>query len=225
MSDALSFCPTLADLYRTRRMVGVSGKPFTLTGGLSTVNNLLAIRHFMAALRPARTLEVGLGCGGSALAFLASHREAGSLPAHQHVAIDKFQAEFDDAGVEIIRKAGLAEYFEVVRELSSVGLGRMLAAGDRFGLIYIDGSHEFDDVFVDFYFVRRLVDVGGVVLFDDSSDRNVRRVIRYVEGDLAKAFQRIPLSAYRPLTGLAKARMRLAEAMGKTQLVAFRRLV
>ena len=60
----LEFCPTLENLYRTREAVGRSGKPFRLTSGLTTVNNLATIRQLMLELKPERTMEVGLACGG-----------------------------------------------------------------------------------------------------------------------------------------------------------------
>jgi hypothetical protein len=37
----------------------------------------------------------------------------------------------------------------------------MLEAEARFGLAYIDGSHLFEDVFVDAYYVTRSVEQGG----------------------------------------------------------------
>jgi hypothetical protein len=39
--------------------VGRSGKPFRLTSGLSTVNNLPTIRQTVVEIRPERTMEIG----------------------------------------------------------------------------------------------------------------------------------------------------------------------
>ena len=35
-------------------------------------------------------------------------------------------------------------------------------------MIYVDGSHNFEHVFIDAYYSVQLLDMGGVVLFDDS---------------------------------------------------------
>ena len=43
-----------------------------------------------------------------------------------------------------------------------------LDKGERFDMIYIDGSHEFDEVFVDAYYSYRLLSPGGIMLLDDS---------------------------------------------------------
>ena len=64
-----SFCPVLDELIRTQRSVGQSGRVFEQLGALSTINNLQVLRAMMLERRPVRTLEVGLGYGGSALAI------------------------------------------------------------------------------------------------------------------------------------------------------------
>ena len=62
----------------------------------------------------------------------------------------------------------------------------MIRDGLKFQLIYIDGSHRFEDVFCDFYFVRYLLAVGGYVMFDDSSDSEVAKVVRFVRKNLVE---------------------------------------
>src|SRR6186713_1068728 len=87
-----SFCPVLDELIRTQRSVGQSGRVFEQLGALSTINNLQVLRAMMLERRPVRTLEVGLGFGGSALTIAATHRELGHPAAHQHTILDPFQA-------------------------------------------------------------------------------------------------------------------------------------
>ena len=56
---------------------------------------------------------------------------------------------------------------ELVREQVSI----------QFALV--DGWHTFDQVMVEFYFLNRMLDVGGVILFDDADRRSVNRAIRH----------------------------------------------
>ena len=55
--EGLSFCPELAQLVRSQRAVGRSGRPFEGLAALSTLNNLNVLRGLMHELKPARTLE------------------------------------------------------------------------------------------------------------------------------------------------------------------------
>jgi predicted O-methyltransferase YrrM len=222
--SCLEFCPVLEEMYRTRRAVGRSGVPTNLLGGLSTINNLLAIRHFMQLAKPTRTLEIGLACGGSALVFASAYRDFGYVPQAQHVAIDAFQKDYDDVGIVNLERAGLAAYVQVLRDLSCLALPTILSSGATFGIIYVDGSHEFDDVFCDFYYSSRIVSIGGYVMLDDSSDRNVRRVIRFVESDLRRTFTRLPMKSYRRRGGLSRIRDSVIELLGRNQLTVFQRM-
>ena len=58
------------------------------------------------------------------------------------------------------------------------GASRMAQDGRRFGLIYIDGSQEFDDFFVDAYLCARLLEPGGIMLFDDRSQLIPKYLLR-----------------------------------------------
>ena len=53
-----------------------------------------------------------------------------------------------------LEEAGLIGYVEVREQLSGLVLPKMVEENLKFGLVYIDGSHRFEDVFCDFYFVR-----------------------------------------------------------------------
>lgn len=221
----LAFCPTLENLYRAREAVGRSGKPFRMTGGLSTVNNLATIREVMLELKPERTMEVGMACGGSALTIAVTHRDLKHLPTRQHVAIDGFQlTKYDDVGRLKLEEAGLSGYVEVREQLSAVALPKIVEENLKFGLVYIDGSHRFEDVFCDFYFVRQLVEVGGIIFFDDSSDPRVMKVIRFIQSNLRDYFEQIPIFKYREPSLLNRVKYSIAEALHKTQLSIFRKI-
>jgi predicted O-methyltransferase YrrM len=222
---SLSYCPTLEDLYRTRQAVGQSGRTFDLTGGLSTVNNLAAIRHMMLAAKPQRTLEIGMACGGSALTIAASHRDAGFIPCCQHIAIDAWQRDgFDNVARVLLERAGLDGYVEVREQLSSLALPKMLEEKLKFGLVYIDGSHRFEDVFCDFYYVRFLTEVGGFILFDDAADPEVAKVLRFIRANQTNFFERVPVYTFRRMTTPQRLKHSFGDALYKTQLAVFRKI-
>ena len=175
----------------------------------------------MMERRPSRTLEVGLSFGGSALAIAASHRDIERPAERQHVAIDPFQSTvWDDCGREVLDRAGLGGYVDVRETLSSTALPALAAEGP-YGLIYIDGSHLFEDVFVDAYFSARLLSDDGVMLFDDCTNPHVAKVLKFLMTNWQGFVAEVDLSPYRP-DGQSM-RYKIAKQLGKTQLRAFRR--
>ena len=90
-ANDFEFCPVLAEIVQSNRIVGKSGKVFERLGALSSYNNLLILRHLMLTLNPKRTLEIGLGFGGSALVFASTHRDLHHTACAQHIAVDPFQ--------------------------------------------------------------------------------------------------------------------------------------
>ncbi|MFN3410424.1 MAG: class I SAM-dependent methyltransferase [Limisphaerales bacterium] len=216
--------PELCDLLASRRAVGRSGKVFTGLGALSTVNNLITLRRLMLHLKPKRTLEVGLCFGGSCLVFTGCHRDLHAPPVRQHVALDPFQQTvWDDAGLMAVENAGLAGYLDFRPGFSSLELAALVREGRQFDLIYIDGSHLFEDVFVDFYFTVRLLSLGGVAALDDCADPNIAKVLRFVGKNMSNSIEKLNLAPYRP-DGGRSLKYRLAHALGRTQLRAYRRI-
>lgn len=224
--NELGFCPRLDELVRTRRAVGETGVVFEGLSALSTVNNLLTLRRFMIEHRPARTLEIGLCFGGSCLTIAATLKEYAE-PFRQHVAIDPYQRRIDDYGwdnvaVCALRDAGLESFVDVRYEPAAIVMPQLLQAGQSFDLIYIDGSHRFDNVFVDSYFSGRLLSVGGVMLFDDSPTPGVQKAIRYVRRNCQHWLEEISVGRYHP--DGASWRYRIAARLHRTQLTGFRRI-
>ena len=217
-----SFCPVLDDMIRTRRTVGETGRVFEELGALSTVNNLAMLRALMLERKPARTLEVGLAYGGSALAIAATHQGLGHAPAAQHTVIDPYQKEgWDNAALAAIERAGLTQYIDFHPRPSSIALGAIAAGGAAFGLIYVDGSHWFEDVFIDAYFGFRVLEVGGLILFDDCTIDHVAKVLAFVSANWSNWTQEVDLGSYR--ADGASLRYRAARQLGKVQLRAFTR--
>jgi cephalosporin hydroxylase len=183
------------------------------------------LRRLLLECKPSKTLEVGLACGGSALTFATTLRDLGHSPNGQHVAIDAWQRDgFDDVGRVQLEKAGLDGYVDIRESLSSYELARLAEMGERFGLIYIDGSHRFEDVFVDFYFARAILEPAGYLLFDDSADGEVARVVKFIQKNLREYFRQLSVCRYRDVAPLEKATLWIGEKMHRTQLTIFRKL-
>ena len=113
--DDFEFCPVLAEVARSRRIVGNNGKVFEQLAALSSRNNLLTLRRLMLTLNPERTLEIGLGFGGSTLMFASTHRDLRHAPCGQHTSIDPFQTTvWDSSAILLLERTDFANVDLVV---------------------------------------------------------------------------------------------------------------
>jgi predicted O-methyltransferase YrrM len=211
------FCPVLAQMLKENRTVGRSGKVFTDLGSNSTLNNLKFIQRIMQARLPQRTLEIGLAFGASTLVFCTEHQKLGRDGAKQHTAIDPFQARHwcDEAGVFAVERAGLKDYLDYRPEFSELLLPRLLEAGERYDFIYVDGSHLFENVFLDAFYCARLLNDGGMLVFDDSTYPHVAKTMAFIRSNLTEALKEILPQDMRSA---------VARLIGKRQLTVFERL-
>lgn len=132
-------------------------------------------------LKPQSSLEVGLAWGGSAIHILCAIEANGT---GHHMALDPFQSSWSDIGVLEPERLGLGRYFTCLYERSDVALPRFVNEGRKFQFIFIDGDHSFDAAFVDFYFGHKVLDIGGVLMFDDAKAPGVSRVVAFVDTNM-----------------------------------------
>jgi predicted O-methyltransferase YrrM len=123
---------------------------------------------------PVRILEIGSWEGRSALYFL------NYLPKSRIVCIDPFTGSVehhqDPHLAEVARKSesqfdinlkAFGDRVEKIKGTSTEVLPELGIAGRRFDLAYIDGSHMAADVYRDAALTWTMIEVGGMVIFDD----------------------------------------------------------
>ncbi|BAY07247.1 class I SAM-dependent methyltransferase [Calothrix sp. NIES-2098] len=220
--DRFQFCPQLTEILENRQVIGKTGKVFNRLGAASTENNLWALRSLSLELNPKNTLEIGLAYGTSCLALAATHRDLEHVPNRQHVAIDPFQSTiWDDTGKLIIEKANLHNYVDMREDFSYSVLPQLITEGLMFDLIYIDGSHLFEDVFIDFFYSNKLLSEKGVIMFDDSSDPHIRKVLKFIDSNFAFSYKKLDLSYL--YTGWNKFKYNFGVKIQKTQLTVYQK--
>lgn len=142
------------------------------------------LRDILIADKAHVVIEVGLAYGSSALAIgeaLCSVRGADV----SHVIIDPFQAAaYDNVGWDALIAADLAAQTSLIAESSSVALARLQSDGFSADAAFVDGSHRFHEVFVDLYFLRKLIRPGGLIILDDASWPSVAAAVRYFDLNL-----------------------------------------
>lgn len=124
-----------------------------------------------------RTLEVGCAYGVSSLYICEA---ISKQPNPRHIIIDPVQStEWRGVGVRNLREAGYS-FWELIEQPSELALPSLLKSGLKVQFALIDGWHTFDHVLLDFFYVDRLLEDGGIVAFDDVGMAAVTRVVRYV---------------------------------------------
>lgn len=126
-----------------------------------------------------RTIEVGLGYGISALHICEGLLENGH-PDASHTITDPNQApRFGDCGLQALEEAGVTDMLNYYREPSELVLPRLLEKGEVFDLAFVDGNHHFEHVFVDLFYIERLVRKQGIVILDDYDADGIRRAVAF----------------------------------------------
>lgn len=147
-----------------------------------------AIRSWVIAEHATQTIEIGLGYGISALYACEGLLTAG-MPG-RHVVIDPHQqTRFAGCGLQVLGEAGVAGLVEYYAGESQAALPRLLAEGRRFDLAVVDGNHRFDAVFVDLYYLGRLLRPGGTVFLDDYHLPGVARAASFFLANLGWALE------------------------------------
>lgn len=142
------------------------------------------LRDILVAHGAHVVIEVGLAYGSSALAIGEALCSMGGRDV-SHIVIDPFQATaYDYVGWDALNAAGLAAQTTFIAEASSIVLARLAAEGLTADAAFVDGSHRFHEVFVDLYFLRKLVRPGGLIVLDDAASPSVAAALRYFDLNL-----------------------------------------
>jgi predicted O-methyltransferase YrrM len=142
------------------------------------------LRDLLISAGVRTVVEVGLAYASSALA-IGEALVAGGAPDARHVIIDPFQrTAFSGVGWDQLRAAGLDAIATLLTEPSSIALARLVTEEFAADAAFVDGSHRFHEVFVDLYYLRKIVRPGGLVVLDDNWAPSVRTAVRYYERNL-----------------------------------------
>ena len=144
-----------------------------------------------ATIKPKLSIEIGLAYGFSTLFILdaAFHTNAG-----RHIAIDPFQdSMWHGIGRQAVKELSFDSKFEHIPETSVTALTDLSKQGAKADYIYIDGAHTFDYALVDFFCSNRVLNVGGILIFDDMWMPAIQKVASFIRSQ----HERLPGTAHR----------------------------
>ena len=156
-----------------------------LLGSVKVMPDAAAMLSHLAKQSPTPlTIEVGFGMGSTSsviLATLQEHRDD-----FEHIVFDPYGLQNGGGDVVLSYLEELfSPKFKRVRQMSQIGLGQLaLERGNGCaGLIFIDGSHFFENVMVDFLLSDALCAIGGHIAFDNSWFPAVESAVNYVSAN------------------------------------------
>lgn len=120
-----------------------------------------------------RTLEVGFGYARSAAYIM-------SATGSSHIAMDPFQSNYNNLGLKNAERLGLLPLLDFRHDYSHNVLPQLLRENRRFEFIFIDGSHKYDGIFLDFYYSDLLLEQGGYVMLHDTWMRSTQLVMSFI---------------------------------------------
>jgi len=123
------------------------------------------------------SLEIGFAFGTSTLAIA---EEIAKRNGH-HVVIDKFEIQsYGGNGLDLVQQAGYSQTITFVEKYCYEVLPELLQQGRKFDFAYIDSTKQFDWLLVDFFYIDKLLKIGGMIVFDDVAFPSIRKLLRFV---------------------------------------------
>ena len=159
--------------------VNDSGERVQLHSNTSMEQGLF-LQKIFDLIRPEKSIEIGFAYGISTMFILEKHRDINSKD-QAHLVIE-YDNSWGNAAIHNIRKEGLSKYLDIRQDYSDKVLTQLFHQNHRIQYAYIDTSKQFDVVMQDFYFINKLLDVGGVIIFDDCGGGfpGIQRVARFI---------------------------------------------
>src|SRR5262249_8439711 len=137
------------------------------------------IQHAIETTRPRVGLEIGLAFGMSTLYILDAMRLHGG---GHLIGMDPAQhdATWRGGGLHNVTRAGFGDRYSFHEQPSQLVLPRLATSGTRIQFAFVDGWHTFDHTLVDFFFIDRMLDVGGIIVVDDVGYPSIRRLCHFI---------------------------------------------
>jgi len=170
--------PILNEIISSKKVEQADGTHLKLTSALS-LEECEALYRVLRERKPKRVIEIGMAYGVSGLTILTALEENGEGTL---TSVDPYPGweSARKAALHNIERAGLSARHTHIHDASERVLPKLCADGERADFVHIDGHHGFDHAFIDFFYADLLVNVGGIIAFDDSGWRSVNKVIRYL---------------------------------------------
>lgn len=168
--------PILDEILASNKTQDENGNPVELHSSVDReeiefITGLIQKHHL------SRAVEVGCAMGISSVAIASALKDGADT---FHYIIDPFQkSQWKNIGISNLKRAGF-QRFKLIEDFSEFALPAMVKEGVKVNFGFIDGWHTFDHTLIDFFYINRMLDIGGVVVIDDVHMAPISKMIRYL---------------------------------------------
>jgi cephalosporin hydroxylase len=128
---------------------------------------------------PETVIEIGLGYGFAALNVFAA-TNLSKKSEFRFITIDPSQERrFSNIGLQLLREIEVFDYVEFYSAPSELVLPRLIEAKEEANFAVVDGNHRFEHVFVDLFFLGRLLEPGSLIFLDDLQLRGIQKAVSF----------------------------------------------
>ena len=150
-----------------------------------------ALQGWIKKENPASVIEIGLGYGLAAVntikALIESRGEDFSL-----LTIDPFQdTGFSNIGLQFINEIGVNDQTEFHKRPSELVLPELQQQGRKFDFAVVDGTHCFEGVFIDLFYLDSLMAPRSVIFLDDYQIAGVRKAVTFFLSNMQWTLEKI----------------------------------
>jgi|SRR5665213_1020432 len=89
--------------------------------------------------------------------------------------------EHGGAALGALAEFGLQDFFSLREGPSHSELPKLFNAGESFDLVFVDGAHQFNLKFIDFYYADLLLKIGGCLVFHDLLLPATKKLYKYIQ--------------------------------------------
>jgi len=132
-----------------------------------------------------KILEVGMADGMSSIAILEALSEATLVNGEGTLtSIDPYQSSYwSNNGLQNIKNLKLDKNHIFIEKFDYIALPELLSKGEKYDLIFIDGSHIFDNVIHNNFYCDMLLKVGGILINDDMWMPSIKKAFNYIKNN------------------------------------------
>jgi predicted O-methyltransferase YrrM len=166
----------IEEIFRNGKVTDCGGRFHDLSSNIDR-NEGTFIYNIIKQNKCGKTLEVGCAMGISSLYICAAlEGKEGAI----HTIIDPMQTtDWHSIGITQLNKAEV-DFYRLLEEPSEFILPQLVKSGEKYDFCFIDGWHTFDHTLIDFFYIDRLLDEGGIVAIDDITFPGIKKLMRYI---------------------------------------------
>ncbi|RZK12986.1 MAG: class I SAM-dependent methyltransferase [Flavobacterium sp.] len=169
----------LVEIFQSQKVTDENGLSYELHSHTGIDQGLL-LQRIIKEIKPKKSLEIGLAYGISSLFILEALEEIRGNKCIHYIFDPSPDIYWNNIGLHNIKKAKYEHLVSFHKVLSEDGLIDLITRKERIQFAYIDSTKVFDVLLVDFYLINKLLDVGGVIIFDDCGFPGIRKLVRYI---------------------------------------------